>query len=311
MRERIREALQFVSSDDREVWVEIGMAVKSALGHDGFDLWNEWSMQSSSYRPDSAKSVWRSIKQYGAITEGTLFHMAREAGWRDDGKEHRPSPEEIAERRRIAQKKLTEQERETERMRAKAAEKARWILGQCELDRHAYMDSKGFPEAMVNVWRRPDKDPVMVVPVYYRDALCGVQLISIRGEKMFLKGQRMDMGHLKIGSGRRVFLVEGYATAVSLKEMLHKASIQYTIYVCFSAGNLAKMAQVHREAFIFADNDLSGTGQRVAEESGLPWWMPPKVGQDLNDMHQELGTFKASMELKRVLMKKELTTNVT
>ena len=36
--ERIRAALACLSADDRDRWLRMGMAVKSALGEDGFDL---------------------------------------------------------------------------------------------------------------------------------------------------------------------------------------------------------------------------------------------------------------------------------
>jgi putative DNA primase/helicase len=37
---------------------------------------------------------------------------------------------------------------------------------------------------------------------------------------------------------------------------------------------------------VIADNDESGTGERVAKESGLKYWMSDKVGEDFNDFHQ-------------------------
>jgi len=301
MNERVSEALQFVSSDDRETWVQMGMAVKSLLGDGGFEIWDAWSRLSDSYKPESAKAVWKSISQYGGITEGTLFHTARMNGWRDNGEWHQPTPEETAERKRLAQKKLNEQERKTTSARQDAARRARTILSNCELDRHAYMDTKGFSDVLVNVWRRVEKPPLMVVPVYYNDEICGVQLINVDGQKTFLTGQRMDMAYFKIGSGKNIFLCEGYATGLSAKEILSKLKFPYTIYVCFSAGNLKKMASVYREAFIFADNDESGTGERVANESGCRYWMPPVVGDDVNDYWRKLGTFKSAMQLKPVL----------
>lgn len=302
MTERIREALQFICSDDRDTWLKCGMAVKSALGDSGFDLWDEWSMQSDSYKPESAKAVWRSIREFGGVTEGTLFYLAISNGWRDDGNEHKPTAEEIAERKRLALKRFTEDEKQVEIARAAAARKAQAILGLCELDRHAYAHSKGFPDLLVNVWRREGHDPIMVIPIYYNNSICGIQLISTNGNKKFLKGQRMECAYLKIGSGDKIFLVEGWATGMSAQAILAKLGIRYTVIICFSAGNMAKMAKIYKDSFIFADNDTSKTGQKVAEESGCRWWMPPAEGDDLNDWHMMLGTFKASLEIKRVLM---------
>lgn len=63
--ERIRAALAFIPSTDRETWVQIGMAVKSELGDDGFNLWDGWSRSAPSYNEKDAKSVWRSFHSNG------------------------------------------------------------------------------------------------------------------------------------------------------------------------------------------------------------------------------------------------------
>jgi hypothetical protein len=44
-REKIRAALTFIPAHDRELWIRIGMAIKSALNEAGFDLWDRWSQQ--------------------------------------------------------------------------------------------------------------------------------------------------------------------------------------------------------------------------------------------------------------------------
>ena len=40
-----------------------------------------------------------------------------------------------------------------------------------------------------------------------------------------------------------------------------------------------------------ADNDKSGTGEKVAKESGKKYYMSPIVGNDINDDHIQLGLF--------------------
>lgn len=49
-RARVQEALACIPADDRDLWVRIGMTVKSALGEEGFELSDEWSQRSASYR---------------------------------------------------------------------------------------------------------------------------------------------------------------------------------------------------------------------------------------------------------------------
>jgi hypothetical protein len=80
-RSRIRDALALIPSEERALWVRIGMAVKSALGEEGYDLWNEWSRRAQSYREPDARAVWRSIDTQSGITLGTLFFEARKYGY--------------------------------------------------------------------------------------------------------------------------------------------------------------------------------------------------------------------------------------
>lgn len=183
----------------------------------------------------------------------------------------------------------------------KAAQKAAWILGQCEIEQHAYLDGKGFPDMRGNVWRKEDHNPLLVIPMFHAGALCGCQLIGVNGDKKFLTGQRTNDASFVIGHGAQVYLVEGYASALSLHALLAALKLPHTVMATFSAGNLARIAKAIPTAWIIADNDASGTGQRVASESGCQWWMPETVGQDINDLHKELGTFKASQIVRKAL----------
>lgn len=63
-------------------WVQVGMALKHALGEAGFRLWDYWSSRGTKY-PGTEKLVakWTSFRGSG-VTEATVFKMAKEAGWR-------------------------------------------------------------------------------------------------------------------------------------------------------------------------------------------------------------------------------------
>ena len=74
---------------------------------------------------------------------------------------------------------------------------------------------------------------------------------------------------------------------------------RYTLHVCFSAGNMVKVAGTLPSGFIVVDNDGSGTGQRVAEQIGWPTWMSEVEGEDANDAYQRLGLFKFSQSLTK------------
>ncbi|WP_246183747.1 toprim domain-containing protein [Pandoraea anhela] len=93
-----------------------------------------------------------------------------------------------------------------------------------------------------------------------------------------------------MGSGREHWLVEGFATGLSVREALRSLHRPARVVVCFSAGNLQHVAgQIPGRRYVVADNDDSGTGARVATATGLPWAMPPQVGDDANDFHQRAG----------------------
>ena len=80
-RSRIEAALSHIPADDRELWLRIGMAIKSGLGEEGFALWDNWSRSSERYRAPDARTVWRSIDADGSITIGTLFFEAAKYGY--------------------------------------------------------------------------------------------------------------------------------------------------------------------------------------------------------------------------------------
>ena len=77
----IDSALRCIPADDRAVWVKVGMAIKSELGDSGYALWDYWSQSASNYQERAAQLVWRSFKA-GRTRIGTLFHIAREHGYR-------------------------------------------------------------------------------------------------------------------------------------------------------------------------------------------------------------------------------------
>jgi putative DNA primase/helicase len=95
---------------------------------------------------------------------------------------------------------------------------------------------------------------------------------------------------------------EGYATALSIRECMKASNIKYAIYVCFSASNMKHIARTVGGGFIVADNDPNCIGEKTAKETGKPYWLSETVGDDFNDYHQRLGTFRASQSLKKALL---------
>lgn len=181
-----------------------------------------------------------------------------------------------------------------------ATKKAAWILKECQNAFHPYLKGKGFEEESGNIWVK-DGRQLLVIPMRVDGRLVGCQLISEEGEKKFLFGQRTSEAEFVFDNKGRHVLCEGYATALSVRQVLKQLKERYTLHVCFSAGNMVKIAARLPGGIIFADNDESKTGEKVAQQIGWPYFMPPTVGQDFNDYCRDVGTFRASMAVRKLM----------
>lgn len=192
--------------------------------------------------------------------------------------------------------------RELQEGRQKAAKMAGWMMRQCTLEKHAYLDGKGFPDELGNVMQQEEGGPLLLIPMRVAGSLVGLQSVTIDGTKKFLFGQRCDCAEYVIDNKGRDFYCEGYATGLSLRAALAALKMRYRVHVCFSAHNLTKLASACPSGIVVADNDESGTGRSAAEKSGRPYFMPPVVGQDFNDFQRDVGVFRASQVLRRFLV---------
>ena len=201
---------------------------------------------------------------------------------------------------KIDRKKIARDMREADAKRmadqADAVKRAAFILSQTVLGKHEYLNAKGFEGAEDMIWGHEGKK-TLVVPMRVDGHLVGCQLIESDGSKKFLYGQRTSNAELVIDNKGVHILCEGYATALSIQAALKKMSRRYTIHVCFSAGNMKKVAVGLPDGLLIADNDQSGTGERVAKEIGWKYWMSDVVGEDANDTHQRIGVLKLGLSL--------------
>lgn len=183
---------------------------------------------------------------------------------------------------------------------AKAAKKAGWIMHQTQIAKHPYLEAKGFPDEQGNVWVKDDQK-FLVIPMRIDARIVGCQIIDEAGDKKFLFGQRTSDAEYVINNKGPHILCEGYATALSIRAALASVKRRYTLHVCFSAGNLLRRSRALPVGFVVADNDASGTGEKVARDSGWPYLMPPEVGHDFNDWHKSAGLFKSAMALHKAM----------
>ena len=198
-------------------------------------------------------------------------------------------------------------EDDIKRKQREAASKAQWILKQCQFAKHDYLKAKGFPDEQGNIWKTEDTE-LLVVPMRSGGQLVGCQLIDPTGSKKFLFGQQTSYAEFVFDNKGVHVLCEGYATALSVRLALKNMKIPYTLHVCFSAGNMVKIADRLPGGFVVADHDKenSVTGSRAGHEAakkiGWPFWMPPDQGMDANDWHLKVGLFKFAQSVTRSLI---------
>ena len=187
-----------------------------------------------------------------------------------------------------------------------AAERADITLRSTKMATHPYLMLKGFPELEAMVLE--DK---LLVPMrnVVTNKLQGYQQIywdepNRKYEKKMLPGMRAKNAVFFLGDREapEAWLVEGYATGLSLHAALRSVGLKASVVVCFSASNMVAVAdQIKGRRFIYADNDESKTGEKAAESTGLPWTMSDTVGYDANDDHKKQSLFyvvKKIMELR-------------
>jgi putative DNA primase/helicase len=182
----------------------------------------------------------------------------------------------------------------------KASKKAGWIMKQTKIDTHPYLAKKGFSQDKGYVWVKDD-EPLLVVPMSVDKRLVGCQLIKGNGDKKFLYGQTTKNAVFTFDAKGMPFFCEGYATALSLRQVLKSSNIKYCIYVCFSASNMKLVARSISGGLVIADNDANGIGEKTAINIGKSYWISDTIGQDFNDFHISNGDFKASQSLKKAI----------
>lgn len=233
-------------------------------------------------KPQSNRAGWCRM-----ITETMAIYGDWSSGltglWRDDAHRDDETTARLLQEARARERQFAADQR---RHQQEGAQRARELLEAAMPLTHPYLQKKGFTALTGLVYGEH-----LLIPV--RDArtqqLISLQQISPDGEKRFLHGARARGGIHRLGSGQKSFLCEGYVTGMSLYEAARRLHTGPSVIVCFSAGNIEVIAPLFPAALICADHDASGTGERIARKTGLPWVMPPKVDMDFNDLHRAEG----------------------
>ncbi|CAN5210004.1 hypothetical protein BH10PSE6_BH10PSE6_11430 [soil metagenome] len=189
-----------------------------------------------------------------------------------------------------------------------AADVARYRIKAATITTHPYLERKGFPKAVGLV-----HDGLLLVPARIGNEVVSLQEIAADGTKRNLPGGRMSGASFTLGtggSGGLEILCEGYATGLSIKAALAGLCLPARVTCCFSASNLATVAETRRHALVVADHDRPiaqfgglGTSEFYASRTGLPWVMPPDEGTDANDLHRAAGLPALQMLLLDLLQR--------
>lgn len=180
---------------------------------------------------------------------------------------------------------------------AKAGSRAQALIASAKQGEHNYLHFKGLPEERGLVL--PDGGLLVPMRHWRTNQLVGAQVITWdasehRYDKRMLPGMRARGAVLRLGAAQapRTWLVEGYATGLSVAAALRLMRSRDSVLICFSAGNLITVAgELGVGCVAFADNDKSGAGERAAVTAGIPYCISPVEGEDANDMHKRAGVF--------------------
>ena len=307
--ETIRAALQHIPPHDRDLWLRIGMAVKSELGEDGYAAWNDWSNGAENYSARDAKSAWKYFKRDGKVTVGTLLYEAKSRGFKINGDGTRIDPAEIERHKRERAAAIAKEEADRKQRQDSAAAQAGELWKHCtEAVTHPYLAKKGVQPCGARIYNgRMAIDGMrcegaLVIPI--RNSAGEMRSLQfIASDKRFLPNGEKSGCYFSVGKpDGAICIVEGFATGASVHE-----ATGHAVAVAFDAGNLLPVAKVIRSKYpgmdliICADNDQfteGNPGIRKATEAArasdarlaVPQFSDPNSRPtDFNDLHQLCG----------------------
>lgn len=280
------------------------------------DTANEWSAQADSYREADFEATWRSIKPEGGIGAGTLFRMAKEAGWND-----------VQTRTIGAHAACAANPMPKEQAKPQAAQKpSRDLVLTFEgyppagADHPYIVAKRGNPDGLRVV---PADDPLTIrgkrmagslaVPVRSLDGeLRTVQFIppATSGDKLNAPGASFGDGMFVVGEivpDGTLYVVEGIGQGWACA----KADYQAAAVVAFGSGRLRTVAKQLRERYpvmrivIVADKGKDADAEAIAREVGGAWVAMPEdkpANYDANDFEAEYGVESLADLLRAVKM---------
>jgi phage/plasmid primase-like uncharacterized protein/KaiC/GvpD/RAD55 family RecA-like ATPase len=214
-----------------------------------------------------------------------------ELTWKADIGRSLTVAEEMAQSRRLSEAKA-QRDAEQVKTREVAANTVDLIWSQAGAasPEHPYLQRKGIQPNGARI----TGDGRLMVPLYNSDGeLSSIQYIAGDGDKKYHPGGQTGSMYWLVGSmddASTLYIAEGFATAATIVEVTGQPCA-----VAYSASNLVPVTGILKAAHpaldicIVADNDVSGVGQRYAEQAsakfGVRMTTPPIEG-DANDYVQ-------------------------
>ncbi|NLY14878.1 MAG: toprim domain-containing protein [Gammaproteobacteria bacterium] len=289
--DRIVLLLDYLDPHDRDVWLKAAMALKQEYGDEARYIWEQWSKKASNYCSKSAESVWRSCGN-GPISMGTLYFLAKQAGWENNGKlrprHYQGFNHQNSEFANIS--RCVEEIIRSHRI---------WHTSKPASPDHPYLKRKNIAPYGIRQLGR-----ALVIPLYSSDELVGLQFIDPDGSKRFMRGSKLSGAYAVVGKfdskTSSVYVVEGYATGATVH-----AHTGMPVFCAMAASNLKKVAVALRfkapniHIVIAGDNDhltAGNPGKKAAFEAAeavtgevmLPQFPSGHPGTDWNDLAQFL-----------------------
>lgn len=272
----INTALSHIDPADRNTWVKIGAALKTELGEDGFNTWDNWSQNADNYDAKAARSTWKSLKP-GYVNIGTLFYHASQNGYKPS-REVASAPRkpkinaETRKQIQAAAAAATQQEN----LRVKLLAQNIWSQSRKASPDHPYLQRKQITDqtcltsVRLNQYKGQNN---IIVPIFYNGEIVNLESIREDGSKKLLSNGQVKGAYGLIGDISKLenglYFAEGYATAASIH-----AATRAPVIITINAGNISEVAKhlahtiPHDTRVVFAaDNDANATGFKKAVEA--------------------------------------------
>ena len=276
----VEDAIRLIDPSSRDVWIDVGMSLKSEFGDQAFSIWDSWSQTGSGYKGSDAKAVWRSFRGSG-ITIGRFIQLAKDGGYSFKQEtltnEQRAEREQAVEARKVEQKKRQAQERKQERENARlAALRADKMWRKLsETGTSKYLEKK---QVQAHGLKFTPNGGAVALMQDINGGIQGLQFLLPDGQKRYWPKNTKKTGHFhRIGNepnketsiGARMVVCEGYATGASIYE-----STGIVVFVAFDSGNLATVAALLRKAYPLADIIIAAdddyiTAKRTGKNPGI------------------------------------------